>query len=283
LEILIKRNPLRKTSSFGTRTQRGKQEIIVSGKKNSFKSREKLQYFILAEQEVSRKSNYLYSSMYTMKNQGTNANPLEKLPILEKLDLLLKSTRNLPLLLQEAEKNSIISSLEKDTIVTRFENGTEQVAAFYLLLNSKSCPATQVLGLLNTTGNESAGSVFQEKKQDTNPSRLRVDSRSETTSELEKAGWRSLQQVITENIDRLSSHTRNLGLVLCFASGTGLITGKDREIIANYSQLEIDQLKKFYTTVSGKEEDAYGKLLKVLRMTSNNWALDVLQIGQESD
>jgi len=129
------------------------------------------------------------------------------------------------------------------------------------------------------TGNESGSSVFGEKLEETiSPLKITVGRSSGSPSEMDREGWPSLQKLIAANIDRLSSHTRNLGLVLCFASGTGLITGKDREIIANYSQLEMDQLKKFYTTVSEKEEDAYEKLLKVLKMTSNNWALDVLGI-----
>jgi len=156
------------------------------------------------------------------------------------------------------------------------------LTALYLLLNSKSLPQTKLFSLLNTTGNENVNSVFQQeedkKERDVSPLKLGNGKGSAPPSDMEKEEWRNLQKLIRGNIDRLSSHTRNLGIVLCFASGIGLITGKDREIIANSSQLEIDQLKKFYSTVSGKEEDAYEKLLKVLKMTSNNWALDVLEI-----
>ncbi|ODN03211.1 hypothetical protein Ocin01_03470 [Orchesella cincta] len=184
-----------------------------------------------------------------------------RLPMLENLDLLLKSTQNFSCLVDAAEKDSIVSTLEKDTILTKFGTLQDQQTAFYLLLNSKPCSVEEVQNLLSISGNENAASVL------TQPEEL---------SEKEK--WDRLQKVISNNIDRLSSHTMNLGLVLSFASGIGLISGKDREIIANISTLEIDQLKQFYKTVSYKEEDAYEKLLKVLKMTNNNWALSVLHI-----
>ncbi len=40
------------------------------------------------------------------------------LPILQKMDLLVKATANFSFLMSAAEKNSLISKLEKDTIVS---------------------------------------------------------------------------------------------------------------------------------------------------------------------
>ncbi|CAL8100496.1 unnamed protein product [Orchesella dallaii] len=193
-----------------------------------------------------------------MKDQDKQSS---QLPILENLDLLLKSTQDFSTLIATAEKDSIVSTLEKDIILTKFGTVQDQQTAFYLLLNSKPCSEEEVQDLLSRTGNENAVSVLLQPVE---------------LSEKEK--WDRLQKVVANNIDRLSSHTMNLGLVLCFASGIGLISGKDREIIANISTLEIDQLKQFYRTVSCKEEDAYEKLLKVLKMTNNNWALSVLHV-----
>lgn len=99
----------------------------------------------------------------------------------------------------------------------------DQFKVFYLLLSAKSCPTATLLSIFNSTGNERVASVLQHEEMASS------DSNEETVEENEQ--WILLQKVITSNIDRLSSHTMNLGLVLCFASGIGLITGKDREII----------------------------------------------------
>lgn len=101
----------------------------------------------------------------------------------------------------------------------RFRSREEQLSAFYLLLNSKNCTPQQIISLLNASGNGAVAKVYQ------------PDERSGNDNRTEKEVWQDLQKLISNNIDRLSSHTMNLGLVLCFASGAELITGKDREII----------------------------------------------------
>lgn len=109
-----------------------------------------------------------------------------------------------------------------------FGRKEDQFKVFYLLLNAKSYPAAKLLSLFNSTGNESVASVFEEEEMTSS------DRNEEAVEENEE--WILLRKVITDNIDRLSSHTMNLGLVLCFASGIGLITGKDREIIVRFLQ-----------------------------------------------
>lgn len=111
--------------------------------------------------------------------------------------------------------NTFLSDLK----LQQFKKAEDQAKVLYLILNAKACPGTELLNLLNSSGNQKAAGIFEEKKISTG----------------ERDQWPRLQKMITDNIDRMSSHTMHLGLVLCFASGIGLISGRDREIIVSFS------------------------------------------------
>jgi len=184
--------------------------------------------------------------------------------IVSKIDKLTSISYNFPSLIKEAEAMAIINRVEKDAILTKYKTLYDKLTTFYLLAASKGVESlAKIPELLELTGNESAAQFLLEEEQDD------ISSNKHSTQD-------SCQQILG-NLDRLCSHTINIAAVLSYATGLELITGTEREMIEKQCRSEEEQLEAFYAFVASKGASSVQKLVQVLTMTNNFWALEVVQ------
>jgi len=180
--------------------------------------------------------------------------------ILGNLDLLTGLTVNFPGLLSQAVSSSLINSTEKEIISNHYHSVEEKLKTLYLVSSGKSTDALdRIIELLQKTGNNKAANVL-------------LDSDGEQNDTMDE----NHKTLILNNLDKLSSHTMNLPMVFSYASGLELITGKEREVIIDNFSCTNERFSEFFKLTTNKGAAAYPKLINVLKMTQNNWALDVL-------
>lgn len=185
----------------------------------------------------------------------------EQKKILENLDLLVSLTVNFPGVLSQAVAASLINPTEKEIISTHYHSIEEKLKTVYLVSSGKSTDAfDRLIDLLQKTGNNKAASV------------LLNSGNAESQEKMDE----SHKEMILSNLEKLSSHSQNLPMVFSYASGMELITGKEREIIMDKFLGTDERFSEFYKLTTKKGPAAYSKLIQVLKMTQNNWALDVL-------
>jgi len=171
------------------------------------------------------------------------------------MDKLVSTIVNFPSVLHEAEAMGLVSRVEMETILSAYPTSSHKLTTLFLLITSKG-EVTRLPKLLTLTGNEDALQALLQEDQSP------------------EAG------PILGNLEKLCSHTENCGAVLSYASGLGLINGWEREHMTKQCRSEEEKLSAFYNLVASKP-NALDKLLQVLRMTNNHWALQVLHCDSD--